>query len=141
MNTDRLWLIRNQNGSILGPMTFANLMTELTSGTIPIDSELCPENSYWFTFHDLDDMRLHFNEDQLAIILKSLRGGLDSDDDSTRADIVLPQYSAPKFNSDSANRMKTPFGLERVQFFIIFFFGGLIAALLIVIWLLNRLES
>ncbi len=143
MNQERLWLIRNSNGAISGPMVFTNLKEKLTSGQVSIDAELCPENGHWFTFHDMDDMKLYFNETDLVSILKALRGSLEMDDDSTRSDIPVSQRQNNNSNviTELSQRMKTPFGLERVQFFLIFFFGGVIAALLIIIWMLNRLES
>lgn len=137
----QLWLIRESSGQIQGPLSFAALKEHLLSGQIALDSELCAENNYWFTFHDLDEMKLYFNENDMSQIFKMLRASMQMDDDENTKNDIHTLEIMP--NSKAGNTQPSPliYGAEKSQWLSLMFFVGLIAALVVVINILFKLRG
>ncbi len=127
---ETLWLIRNASGRIEGPLPFSKLKAMMAEGRLPPDSEICPENSYWFTFQELDEMKRHFTAEEISGAAARFRSDIGAPEDATKPDLRPSSQSA-----------QPPRGLERAQLLGIFFFIGIVAALLAVLWIHHRLSQ
>lgn len=156
---ETLWLIRNASGRIEGPLPFSKLKAMMAEGRLPPDSEICPENSYWFTFQELDEMKRHFSAEEISGVMARFRRDAGAVEDATKPDFGLSSQAMaastkskatrrPREQEPSAERQRNEpasarpsHGLERAQLFGILFFIGIVAALLAVLWIHHSLSG
>ncbi len=131
------WLIRNISGQIIGPVTKTELKRFIDHGKFQLDSEICPENSYWFTIDDLDELQKFFSKDEITHLLKVTSLQLDLDHNEATRPISLQQFQ----NQNAPQRAKTFMGIERIHIMGIIFFTGVIFSILAVVWILHRLNA
>lgn len=156
---ETLWLIRGASGRIEGPLPFSKLKAMMAEGRLAPDSEICPENSYWFTFQELDEMKRHFTAEEISGLLARFRSDAGAVEDATKPDLSPASGSAraaakaqtsgePREQGPSASRQRgepglpgPSRGLERAQLLGILFFIGIVAALLAVLWIHHSLSQ
>lgn len=134
-----MWLIRKISGEIEGPFSEPDFKSRFISGKIDPDSEICPENSYWINFHEMDELKKHFSHEEISRALNLGAGSLVHGESTRQIDLTKPIERTPK---KPENEYKEEDGFfESRQIFTVLFFGGVISAILAVVWLLNRLHS
>ncbi|MBI2606065.1 MAG: hypothetical protein HYW49_08300 [Deltaproteobacteria bacterium] len=132
---ETLWLIRNASGRIEGPLPFSKLKAMMAEGRLPPDSEICPENSYWFTFQEFDEMKRHFTAEEISGVVARFRRDAGAVEDATKPDL------SSSLERDEPASVRRPRGLERAQLLGIIFFIGIVAALLAVLWIHHSLSG
>ena len=154
-----LWLLRRTKGEILGPMSLGELKKMFMSGGLPSDSEFCPENGYWFSFQEIEELKKYFTPQEITAALRPIEKSQSPVEESTQSDMTKPDTMRPDAKIDAHHReqasdeqsssshrgsipeevSKSVF-IEQGQFFGIVFFVGVIGAIFAVIWLIHKLN-
>lgn len=137
-NNESHWLIRSAAGQISGPVSKTELKRIIDIGKFQLDSEICPENSYWFTIDDLDELNKYFSKDEVNHLLKMTAKQYDLDHNEATRPISLEDYHN---NHQPPQRAKTFMGIERIHIMGMIFFAGVIISILAVVWILHRLNA
>lgn len=88
---DSHWLLRKTKGEIQGPMPATELKKRLLAGSVPRDSEFCEAGGDWFSLQDIEELKKHFSNAEIAGALRVANP--DAGDGSTRSDITRNDVS------------------------------------------------
>jgi hypothetical protein len=142
------WLIRKhmltqgetfQRYLVLGPYLEDEVKQMLEKGELSCDDELCPESNYWFSLHELHEVKKYLNIDDL--VLKKI---LSTGEDEEATQPGLEDMTQSTLKIEQPPQLQTPVEepiIEKGRFLGVIFFAGLIAALWIVLLLLRSLRS
>ncbi len=94
------WLVRKSGSAILGPYLTAQVRAMVEQGMLEARDEVCPENSYWFCLHEIQEV-----ESKLGIPPEKLKAILvNSDGEETQSDVTLEleEETAPDLVRDGS---------------------------------------
>ncbi len=52
-----LWMIRKRSNHLIGPLARDQVVEMVEKGHLDSEDELCPENGYWFSLHEVAEVR------------------------------------------------------------------------------------
>lgn len=142
-NVNTLWLIRQASGMILGPVNTLELKKILVKTKQYPDTEICPQNSYWFNIVDTDELKKHFNaEDVIKILHMTGDSSGDSGPDSTRSDIEATRPAVPiEQTQEKRPQQYVQQPIFSKQTFASVFFIGVVLSIFALVFLLKKLNT
>jgi hypothetical protein len=78
------WMVRKNDMRIFRPIPQAELIEKIVAGEIEANDELCPGNGYWFTLSEVNEVRAHLGDVDLACLHSKDFGGENTASTTTR---------------------------------------------------------
>ncbi len=96
-----LWMLRTTDNQLTGPFSQEVIKQKLLGGELKADDEICPANSYWFSVHEIAEVRNHLGIDPPASLLSVLPRPADATDTLNGVDVITnPEITAEHSASD-----------------------------------------
>jgi ABC-type antimicrobial peptide transport system permease subunit len=150
-----LWLIRKKSGEIIGPLDYEGLKKEIQLNQFNVNLEICPENSYWFTLRENEELAKFFTKEELEEMLnpknfldqglqnestKQIIGPKKKEEENIKEKNLNQQSNDLSFKKTNQSLKTENFQLFSRQSLSVLFFIGIIAAIIGVIILINQLQ-
>ena len=87
-----LWMIRKKSNHIIGPLARDQVLEMVSRGHLEADDELCPENGYWFSLYEVDEVKKHLGLQEVFVRRsKPVDGEATQAEDTQTGDLATAQ--------------------------------------------------